>query len=107
MSTTVVAMALYRPHPGKEEELQEIVKQHVPILREEGLITDYPPLLLKAKDGTLIEIFEWKCDEAKNQAHQNPKVQVLWKRMMEVAEMTHLSTLPESDRPFPNFKRIQ
>jgi hypothetical protein len=31
-----VFMALYRPKPGKENELKEVLKVHIPVLREEG-----------------------------------------------------------------------
>jgi quinol monooxygenase YgiN len=104
--TSLFTMALYRPHPGKESELAEIVKGHVPALREEGLITDFTPVTLQSADGTLIEIFEWLSVEAKDQAHTSPKIWPIWENMMKVAELVGLASLPEADKPFPNFKRI-
>ncbi|MBP1965703.1 hypothetical protein [Paenibacillus aceris] len=105
-NSCMFTMAMYRPHPGKEDELAEIVKEHVPMLREEGLITDFTPVTLQSADGTLIEIFEWLSEEAKDKAHTSPKVWPLWEKMMKVAELVSLSSLPEADKPFPNFKRV-
>ncbi|CAH1222962.1 hypothetical protein PAECIP111891_05421 [Paenibacillus allorhizoplanae] len=107
MSTSsMITMAMYRPHPGKEAELAEIVKGHIPMLREEGLITEFPPVTLQSVDGTLIEIFEWLSEESMHKAHSSPKVWPLWENMMKVAEMVSLSSLPEAEKPFPNFKRV-
>lgn len=105
-NSSMFTMAMYRPHPGKEGELAEIVKGHVPMLREEGLITDFTPVTLQSLDGTLIEIFEWLSEEAKDKAHTSPKVWPIWENMMKVAELVSLSSLPEADKPFPNFKRV-
>lgn len=106
MSEALFAVALYRPHPGREQELRAIVRQHVPALRREELITDFPPFVLQGRDGTLIEMFEWKSVEAKDQAHRSAVVRPLWEKMMEVAEMTSLSTLQEAEQIFPAFSRI-
>jgi hypothetical protein len=43
----------------------EILQNHVPTLRKEGLVTERPELLLQAQDGTYIEIIEWVFEEAK------------------------------------------
>jgi quinol monooxygenase YgiN len=98
-----IAIACYRPHPGKEAELQELIKRHIPTLREEGLVTDREPLLLKAADGTFLEIFEWKSDEAKNEAHSSQAVLEIWEAMGKIADFPSLSELEEAKRPFPNF----
>ncbi|WP_308637170.1 antibiotic biosynthesis monooxygenase [Paenibacillus silvisoli] len=102
----MIAVALYRPHPGKENELREIVKEHGPALVAEGLITEHPMLQLGAEDGTIIEIFEWKSVEAKDQAHKSPVIWPIWERMMAVAEMTSLGSLKEAHQPFPTFQRL-
>lgn len=106
MNTEKIAMALYRPNPGKEETLKDIVKIHLPTLANEGLITERTPIHLEATDGTIIEIFGWKSEEAKDKAHQSSRVLQVWEQMMEVAEMTNLSSLSEANQPFPNFKPL-
>ncbi|WP_127498783.1 hypothetical protein [Paenibacillus glycanilyticus] len=107
MTDKNIAIALYRPHAGKEQELHEIVREHGPALKREGLITELPLLQLEAEDGTVIEIFEWKSEEAKRQAHSSPVIWPIWERMMAVAEMTGLGSLKEAAQPFPNFRRLE
>ena len=68
----VCVIVAYRPKPGKEEELLAIVRSRVPTLRKEGLVTDRVPVLMRAKNGTLIEVSEWKSREAIDAAHKNP-----------------------------------
>ncbi|WP_219834836.1 antibiotic biosynthesis monooxygenase [Paenibacillus sp. R14(2021)] len=104
---TLFAIALYRPHPGQDAALRDILRTHEPALRAEGLITAYPLLRLEAGDGTLIELFEWKSEEAKDRAHKSPVIWPIWERMMAVAEMTSLASLEEAKRPFPVFKRME
>ena len=54
----------YRPRPGKEQELLQLTREHLPILRSQGLATDRPLYVMKSADGTIIEVFEWKSVEA-------------------------------------------
>ncbi|RIW31339.1 hypothetical protein D3H55_15305 [Bacillus salacetis] len=102
--SSYVFMALYRPKEGKAEELKRVLEDHVPRLREEGLITSRDTLKLQAADGTLIEIAEWKSKEAMEKAHVTPSIQEIWDRISELAELTNLSSLEEADAMFPNFK---
>ncbi|WP_235550157.1 hypothetical protein [Paenibacillus sp. Soil724D2] len=74
--------------------------------KDTSRITDFTPVTLQSVDGTLIEIFEWLSEEAKDKAHTSPKVWPIWENMMKVAELVSLSSLPEADKPFPNFKRV-
>ena len=63
----------YRPKPGKETELLKLVHSRVPTLRKEGLVTDREPIIMRARDGTIIEVSEWKSQEAIDAAHKNPE----------------------------------
>lgn len=105
MSSSVF-MALYRPKPGKENELKEILKIHIPTLREEGLITNREQLTLQAEDGTIIEIAEWMSNEAKEKAHQSANVMSVWNKISSVAEIISLSSFVEAQKPFPNSKTL-
>ncbi|WHY69161.1 antibiotic biosynthesis monooxygenase [Neobacillus sp. SuZ13] len=104
--SSLVFMALYRPNPGKEEELKELLKVHIPTLRAEELITDRELLTLQAADGTIIEIAEWRSTEAIEKAHQSTKVMAVWNKIGALSELTSLSTLAEAGHPFPNFKPL-
>ncbi len=96
----------YRPRQGKETRLLELVKEHVPILRREGLATDRAACVMRAEDGTIVEVFEWQSAEAIEQAHHNKTVLAMWERFGEACECEILSNLKESQRPFSPFEPI-
>jgi hypothetical protein len=102
-----VVMVAYRPKPGMEEGLKELIKHHVPILRAEGLATDMPPLVVKAADGTYVEIFEWKSREAVEQAHHSPAILVMWSRFAEVCDYQPMANLPECQQLFSPFELVK
>ncbi len=99
-------IACYRPKEGREEHLLEEVRKHVPTLRSEGLVTDRVPYLMRSKDGTLVEVFEWKSEAAVQSAHQNPAVAEMWQRFAEVCEYVSLNHLEESTLPFAPFEPV-
>lgn len=98
-----LVIALYRPRLGCEARLHEVLRDHVPALRAEGLVTARPELHLRAADGTVLEIFEWKTEQSAADAHHNATVQALWARFEQVAEFVSLADLPEAHRPFSHF----
>lgn len=101
--SALITMALYQPHEGKEELLNEVLKSHIITLEEEGLITSREPIRAIASDGTVIEIFEWKSEQTKDAAHESKAVMKVWNKIMEIAEIKSLSSLDEAKHPFPNF----
>jgi hypothetical protein len=101
------AVACYRPKPGREEELLGVVRDHMPALRAEGLVSDRPPYVMQARDGTIIEIFEWKSSEAKDIAHRNEAVGKIWTRFSECADFPSLAELDETRHPFANFLAME
>ena len=101
-----VSIACYRPKPGKDAELLELTRDHVPILRTQGLATERLPYLMRAADGTIVEVFEWKSAEAVNAAHKNPEVGKLWQRYGELCDFVKLGDLAETRELFANFEPI-
>jgi hypothetical protein len=97
-----VVMALYRPRPGQDEALRALIAGHVGTLRRIGLATDRPAVLLRAADGTYLEIFEWRPGAAQR-AHENPEVQAIWGAMAAIADFPALGELAESKQRFPHF----
>ena len=98
--------AAYRPKGGRARELLACVRDHLPVLRAEGLATDRPPLVLRAADGTLVEIFEWRSEEAIERAHGNPAVLALWDRFAACSDYVPLASLPEAQQPFSSFEPV-
>jgi len=46
--------------PGREQKLLQLVRSRVPTLRKEGVVADRVPTVMRSRDGTLIEVSEWK-----------------------------------------------
>ena len=101
-----VAIACYRPLPGCAEALLELVRGHVPTLRAQDLATDRAPIVMRAADGTVIEVFEWSSEEAAGRAHENPVVQALWRRFAAVCTWVRPAEVAELQQMFPHFHPV-
>ena len=101
-----LVIVAYRPKPGKEQRLLELTREHVPILRRQGLATDRPPYAMRAADGTVIEVFEWKSSEAIASAHENPEVLAMWARYAEACDYVKLAEIKECSDLFAGFEPL-
>lgn len=101
-----IVMAMYKPKAGQDEALRAIMARHIPALRRRGLITDRPAMMLRAEDGTYIEIFEWVSPDAAVVAHRDPEIGKLWDEMAPIAEFPTLASLAEARRQFPHFAPV-
>jgi quinol monooxygenase YgiN len=101
-----ISVACYKPKRGCEEALLELVRNHLPPLRAQGLVTDRAPIVMRTADGTIVEIFEWVSQEAIAGAHQNPAVIDLWKRFDAVCSYETPSNLAEFQNMFAHFEPI-
>jgi quinol monooxygenase YgiN len=106
MIESVIVIVAYRPKPGKESETLGLVIRRVPTLRTEGLVRDRAPIIMRARDGTIIEVSEWKSQEAIDAAHKNSNVLVMWNRFFEVCDCIPLNTLSESAEMFAGFEQV-
>lgn len=102
----VCVIVAYRPKPGKAKELLEIVRARIPTLLKEGLVTDRVPVIMRAKDGTIIEVSEWKSQEAIDAAHKSPNVLAMWEKFFAVCDCVPLKTLAEAEEMFAGFEPI-
>ena len=105
MSGLIVIVA-YRPKPGKETELLELVRSRVPTLWKEDLVTDREPIIMRARGGTIIEVSEWKSQGAIDAAHKNPNVLAMWEEFFEICDCVPFRTLAEAEEMFPNFEPL-
>jgi len=106
MIEPVVVIVAYRPKPGRESETLDLVRSRVPTLRKQGLVTDRTSTIMRARDGTIIEVSEWKSQEAIEAAHKNPNVLAMWNRFFEVCDCAPLNTLSESAEMFAGLEPI-
>ena len=102
----VIVIVAYRPKPGKEKQTLELVRNRVPTLRKEGLVTDRVPTIMRTRDGTIIEVSEWNSEDAIDAAHKNPNVLAMWNQFFEVCDCIPLNTLAEAEEMFAGFEPI-
>ena len=103
----VCVIVAYRPKAGKEAELLALVRSRVPTLRAEGLVSGRAPIIMRARDGTIIEVSEWKSPEAIDAAHENPNVLAMWEKFYAACDFALLKDLPEAAEMFAGFEPIE
>ena len=96
----------YKPKLGKDLQLNAAVAKHLQVLAKEQLITDRSAYVMRAADGTIVEVFEWLSAEAIKKAHSNPAVLALWSEFAAVCEYVPLATLAESKQMFAEFESV-
>jgi hypothetical protein len=106
MSIPRITIAAYRPKPGKADVLLAEVRDHHHLLRSEGLATDRKPIVMRARDGTVLEAFEWASPAAIEEAHANPRVQAMWGRFKACSDHVPLNTLSEAADIFAEFEPL-
>jgi hypothetical protein len=99
-------IAAFKPKPGCEKQLAGIVEKHWRVLQAERLVTDRPRYAMRAEDGTIVEVFEWRSAQAIEQAHSNPVVGALWAEFDAACDYVPLGTLAEAQHPFSEFKPL-
>jgi len=97
-------IVIYRPKKGKDAALLQLVNDHMSILKTQNLVTDRAPIIMKAADGSIIEVFEWKSADAIKQAHQNKVVRELWERFSQVCEYEIPVNIKEFQALFSEFE---
>ena len=102
-----IVIALFRPKPDKAADLMACMRDHLPVLRTQGLATSRPSVVLSAADGTLLEIFEWVSQAAIDSAHGNPAVLALWQRYAACCDYITLGDLTEAKTMFPGFALVE
>ncbi len=105
-SSGSIVIVAYKPKPGKESDLLQLTREHVPLLRAEGLVSERPVTACQAKDGTIVEVFEWVAG-GPERAHTNPAVLKLWERYAAACDYVPLASLPESSNMFASFTPLE
>jgi quinol monooxygenase YgiN len=103
---SVIVIVGYRPKPGKEKELLDLVRSRVPTLRKENLVTERVPTIMRARDGTIIEVSEWKSKAAIDAAHKNPNVLAMWNKFFALCDCVPLKSLAEAEEMFAGFEPV-
>ncbi len=61
---------------------------------------------MRAKDGTILEVSEWKSGVAIDAAHRNPIVLAMWEKFFAACDCVPLRTLSEAEQMFASFEPI-
>jgi quinol monooxygenase YgiN len=101
------AIVAYAPKEGKQQHLLAAVRKHLEVLRAEQLVSDKPAYVMRAADGTIVEVFEWRSAEAIQRAHGNTAVQALWAEFGAACDYIPLSRLAETDQLFAEFEAVE
>ena len=91
-----ISVAAFKPKAGKESELLQVIADRLPLLRRLGMATDREPVLMRSKDGVVIQVSEWVDDDAIRKAHETPEVLELWHRFDACSNYGKLNSLAES-----------
>ena len=62
---------------------------------------------MRAKDGTIIEVSEWKSRQAIEAAHRNPNVLAMWNKFFALCDCVPLNTVPETAEMFAGFEPLE
>lgn len=101
-NTATLSIVAYRSKPGKEGDLDALTREHVPYLQQHGFATSRAPVIAKAADGTVVEVFEW-LPGGIEKAHQDQGIHALWARYAEACDYVPLKELHEATQMFANF----
>lgn len=98
-----ISIVACMPKAGKEAELRQVLADRLPLLRELGLATDRPEILMRSEAGALIQVSEWASEAAIDRAHREPRVLELWQRFDACCTFPPLNSLAETAGPFATF----
>ncbi|MEQ9301609.1 MAG: hypothetical protein RIF33_23725 [Cyclobacteriaceae bacterium] len=101
-----IVIVAYHPKAGKEAELISLARSHWSILDAQGLVSDRKPIISRAKDGSIVEVFGWKSEDSINQAHTNEVVQQLWAEFAQVCDYIPVGDVKEASQLFTELTPI-
>ena len=103
---SILVICAYKPKPGKEAELLDVVKTHVAILQECGLATKRTESVMKAANGTIVEVFEWASSAAIAEAHKHPRVLEMWGKFNDCSDPVTVGDLDEAKHIYSDFTPV-
>ncbi len=98
-----IVIVAYRPKPGCGIALNKLVDAHHSRLQAEALVSKRLPIIVRAINGDIIEVFGWRSAEAIELAHSNEAVQKMWTEFAEVCDFVPVSEVPEAAQLFSEF----
>ena len=91
-----MAVVCYRAQRGAEEALHALCASHYAKLYVLGFVTRRLPVFLAARDGCVVQVLEWKSQDAIEAAGKHAAVLDLRRAYQAVSELVPLSALSEA-----------
>jgi hypothetical protein len=101
-----IALILYSPRKGREQELVDMLQNNIPVMRKLGLVTDREQIIARSKDGSILQVFEWKRDDSQDQAMAHPVCQDMWLKVGNISEFQKPVAVAEFNEVFSMFETI-
>ena len=61
---------------------------------------------MQARDGTIVEVFEWASREAIESAHSNPEVLKMWDEFFKICDFVPIADVEEAGEMFSEFAAV-
>jgi hypothetical protein len=100
-------IVVYKPYKGREQELVPAIVASYRDLHQRGYVTAQPAKLMKAANGSIVMIFDWKDENMKNNAQADPVIQQHWMALSKLCEFDKPMNLIECQQPFSEFEAIE
>jgi hypothetical protein len=86
---------VYRPLPGKEAELAQLMKDYTEALHKAGFTTGNSPAPANKPEGYLVETFEWidNNEDLEDEAGNHPEVKAIRDKMMAISAIPDLKEM--------------
>src|SRR5205085_11144993 len=101
-----ITIAAFQPKQGRESELLRVLADRLPLLRRLGLATQREPMLMRSREGVILQVSEWASDEAIDKAHDNAEVLAMWERFDACCAYVRLDSLAEAHDDFATFDAL-
>ncbi|HET8937099.1 MAG TPA: protein tyrosine phosphatase family protein [Polyangiales bacterium] len=98
-----IATVCYRAKPGKEEALHALCATHYARLYVQGFVSRRLPVFMTARDGTVVQVLEWKSQHAIEAARHSPRISELRGEYQDVSDLVPLASLSEAAGPLALF----
>jgi uncharacterized protein (TIGR01244 family) len=91
-----MAVVCYRAKSGQEATLHALCASHYARLYVLGFVTRRLPVFMTARDGSVVQVLEWKSQAAIDAAGKHPSVVALRSEYAAVSDLVPLTALPEA-----------
>jgi hypothetical protein len=101
-----IALVVYKPRKDKSQELVDALLTNIPVMRKLGLVTGREQIIAQAKDGSIIQIFEWVGEDSEEKAMAHPVVQEMWMKVSKLSDFQKPMAVAEFQEQLSKFETL-